>query len=177
MDQVCRNRLFLQTFHEWHGRCGIPCSQCHDGAKRRWMLTNRLAGLDMLSPFHSVICAHHQVGGTFAAQAQAYRLPWNTGSCTCPNEPDFLFPSGYKSFHASAVHRRPWSPVTSRHNTTVPCLLGLQDHLLLEINTDARYRHWLIYQPLCLRTGGVKVAISTSITLPLFVTLPSEKWA
>src|SRR6266705_1310611 len=34
--------------------------------------------------------------------------------------------------------------------------LGAQDHLLFENDPDARYRHWLVCQPLCLWTGGVK---------------------
>src|SRR5215510_12887113 len=44
--------------------------------------------------------------------------------------------------------------------------LGGQDHLLFEIDTDARHRHWLVCQPLCLWTGSVKMAISTFETLP-----------
>src|SRR5215475_4858670 len=44
--------------------------------------------------------------------------------------------------------------------------LGGQDHLLFEIDTDARHRHWLVCQPLCLWTGSVKGIISTFETLP-----------
>jgi hypothetical protein len=44
--------------------------------------------------------------------------------------------------------------------------LGAQDHLLLEINTDARHRYRLIRQSVCLWTGGVKMAISTFRTRP-----------
>jgi hypothetical protein len=34
------------------------------------------------------------------------------------------------------------------------------------IEADARYRHWLVCQPLCLWAGGVNMAISTFETLP-----------
>jgi hypothetical protein len=48
--------------------CYSSYYQYNDRAKRRWMLTTRVAGPDMLSPSHSVIWAPHQVGGTLAAQ-------------------------------------------------------------------------------------------------------------
>ena len=38
--------------------------------------------------------------------------------------------------------------------------------MLFENDADARYRHWLVCQPLCLWTGGVNMAISTFETLP-----------
>src|SRR6266702_989003 len=44
--------------------------------------------------------------------------------------------------------------------------LGAQDHLLFENDPEARHRHWLICQPLCLWTGSVNMAISTFETLP-----------
>jgi hypothetical protein len=37
-----------------------------------------------------------------------------------------------------------------------------------EIDTDARHRHWLVCQPICLWTGGVNMAISTFETLPFW---------
>src|SRR5262245_57274711 len=43
---------------------------------------------------------------------------------------------------------------------------GPQDHLLFENDPDARHRHWLICQSLCLWTGSVNMAISTFETLP-----------
>src|SRR5262249_9078292 len=45
--------------------------------------------------------------------------------------------------------------------------LGTQDHLLFEIDTDARHRYWLVCQPLCLWTGSVKGIISAFETLPV----------
>ena len=53
-----------------------------------------------------------------------------------------------------------------RYATTYKALGG-QDHLLFEIDTDARHRHWLVCQPLCLWTGSVKMVISTFETLPV----------
>src|SRR5262249_15914974 len=38
---------------------------------------------------------------------------------------------------------------------------------LFENDTDARHRHWLVCEPLCLWTGSVKMVISTFETLPL----------
>jgi transposase-like protein len=44
--------------------------------------------------------------------------------------------------------------------------LGPQDHLLCKNNPEARPCPWLLCHPLCLWTGGVKMAISTFETLP-----------
>jgi hypothetical protein len=45
--------------------------------------------------------------------------------------------------------------------------IGAQDHMLLEVNTDARHRHWRVYQLVCLWPDGVIGAISTIRTLPI----------
>src|SRR4029453_13904390 len=50
--------------------------------------------------------------------------------------------------------------------TDTHAALDAQDHLLFEIDPDARYRHWLVCQPVCLCTGGVNMAISTFEILP-----------
>jgi len=60
-----------------------------------------------------------------------------------------------------AANRTQASDLTDAHEA-----LGPQDHLLLNIDTDARPRHWLVCQPLCLWTANVKMTISTFETLP-----------
>src|SRR5713101_8028305 len=60
-----------------------------------------------------------------------------------------------------AANRAQASDLPYAHETPGP-----QDHLLFENNTDARHRHWLVCQPLCLWTGSVNMAISTFETLP-----------
>jgi hypothetical protein len=50
---------------------------------------------------------------------------------------------------------------TNPHQT-----FGAQDHLLLQIDPDARHRHWSIRQSVCFRTAGVMGGISTIRTLP-----------
>ena len=44
--------------------------------------------------------------------------------------------------------------------------VGVQDHLLLQIDADAWHRDRLVCEPLCLWTRGVKMALSTFETLP-----------
>src|SRR6516165_11024047 len=60
-----------------------------------------------------------------------------------------------------AANRAQASDVTDADQT-----LGPQDDLLLQNHADARHRHWLVCQSLCLWTGSIKMVISTFETLP-----------
>jgi hypothetical protein len=54
-------------------------------------------------------------------------------------------------------------------------LIRINSNLFLENDTDVRYRHWLVCQPLCLCAGGVNMAISTFEPLPgVYPSVPLE---
>src|SRR5262252_609870 len=68
-----------------------------------------------------------------------------------------------------AENRAQASDLTDAHET-----LGPQNDLLFENDPDARHRHWLVCEPLCLWTGSVKMVISTFETLPCMLRRPQD---
>jgi hypothetical protein len=60
-----------------------------------------------------------------------------------------------------AKNRAPASALADAHATPGP-----PDHLLFANDPEARHRHGLVREPLCLWTGSVKMVISTFETLP-----------